>query len=228
MAKKKTVKRRSSKKKGMSPLLKILIGGAVLGGGYLIYDQFFSNKPTPEEAAAKAAADAAAAAGTSDESVQAAKAINAIDPGTNVSKPAIQALLPKWLDPTKTDGRKLSAKGTVGSKQNWGLKLYKNDIGGEVETLQSLFNRISKLYGKAGIGIDGNFGNDTEGKRIAIVGGAPGVTLAQVYKLFKAVEASKKPLPPMGKPMTMDPYNQSLYLPTSGLPTISPLWTPKL
>jgi hypothetical protein len=182
---KKNIKRRSSKKKGMSPLLKILIGGAVLGGGYLIYDQFFAKKDDPS----KAAADAAAAAQAAQESAAAAAALNAIDSGQQAP---ITAILPDWLDPSKEDKRTLSKIGTPGTKQNWGIALFKNDKGGEVETLQYLFNRISKAYGKTGIKVDGDFGNNTEKKRIAIVGGQPGVTLAQVYKLVKSVEASKQ------------------------------------
>lgn len=182
---KKNIKRRSSKKKGMSPLLKVLIGGAVLGGGYLIYDQFFAKKDDPS----KAAADAAAAAQAAAESERAAAALNAIDSGKQAP---ITAILPDWLDPSKEDKRTLSKIGTPGTKQNWGIALFKNDKGGEVETLQYLFNRISKAYGKTGIKVDGDFGNNTEKKRIAIVGGQPGVTLAQVYKLVKSVEASKQ------------------------------------
>ena len=189
---KKTIKRRSSKKKGMSTLLKVLIGGAVLGGGYLIYDQFFAKKDDPEAAAKKKAADELAALQAAKESAAAAAALNAIDPGTGIKAPPITALLPDWLDPSKEDKRTLSKIGTPGSKQNWGIALFKNDKGGEVETLQYLFNRISKAYGKTGIKVDGDFGNNTEKKRIAIVGGQPGITLAQVYKLVKSVEASKQ------------------------------------
>lgn len=219
MAKKKVSRKRTTKKKGMSTLTKVLIGGAVLGGGWLIYDQFFSKKDDP----GKAAADAAAAAQAAAEGQAAAAALNAIDPGTGIKKPPLTSLLPTWLDPTKPkDKRTLSPKGTPGSKQNWGLTLYKFDKGGEVETLQSLFNRISKAYGKPGITVDGDFGKDTEGKRISIVGGMPGVTLAQVYKLTLAVEKSKGG--GMGKPMEMNPYDTSQYLPTSGIPTITPNW----
>lgn len=191
MAKKKIIKRRSTKKKGMSPLLKILIGGAVLGGGYLIYDQFFAKKDDPEAAAKKKAADDLAALQVANESAAAAAALNAIDPGTGIKAPPVTALLPNWLNPAKKDIRKLTPLGSVGSKQNWGLVLFKGDKGGEIETLQYLFNRISKAYGKTGIKVDGDFGNLTENKRIAIVGGKAGITLAQVYKLVKSVEASK-------------------------------------
>lgn len=185
MAQKKITKRRSSTKKKMSPLLKILIGGAVLGGGYLIYDQFFAKKDDPS----KAAADAAAAAQAAAESERAAAALNAIDSGKQAP---ITAILPDWLDPSKEDKRTLSKIGTPGTKQNWGLVLFKGDKGGEIETLQYLFNRISKAYGKTGIKVDGDFGTETEKKRIAIVGIKPGITLAQVYKLVKSVEASKQ------------------------------------
>ena len=212
MAKKKTIKRRSSKKKGMSLFTKVLIGGAVAGGAYLIYDQFFAKKEDPQ----KAAADAAAAAQAAAESERAAAALNAIDPGTNVKKPPLTALLPDWMDPTKKDKRNLSPKGTIGSKQNWGIALFKNDIGGEVETLQALFNRISKAYGKKGIDVDGNFGRDTEAKRVAIIGGSPGVTLAQVYKLVTSVEASKNK---NNKPTANDQL-----LINTGIPNIVPNW----
>ena len=181
---KKNIKRRSSKKKGMSPLLKILIGGAVLGGGYLIYDQFFAKKDDPS----KAAADAAAAAQAAQESAAAAAALNAIDSGQQAP---ITAILPDWLDPSKDDKRTLSKIGTPGTKQNWGIALFKNDKGGEVETLQYLFNRISKAYGAELLKVDGDFGNKTEAKRVKIVGQQPGITLAQVFKIVKRVEAEK-------------------------------------
>lgn len=190
MAKKKVSRKRTTKKKGMSTLTKVLIGGAVLGGGWLIYDQFFAKKDDPS----KAGADDSAGTQAAVEGQAAAAALNAIDPGTGISKPPITSLLPGWLDPTKPkETRKLSARGTPGSKQNWGLTLFKFDKGGEVETLQTLFNRISKAYGNQGIKVDGDFGSETEKKRVAIFGGAkPGVTLAQVYKLVKSVEASKQ------------------------------------
>ena len=222
MAKKKTTRKRSSKKKGMSTLTKVLIGGAVLGGGWLIYDQFFANKETPEDAAKKAAADAAAAAQAAMEGQAAAGALNKVDPGTGVKKPPLTSLLPDWMNPQKpTVKRSLSPLGTPGSKQNWGISLFKFDKGGEVETLQTLFNRISKAYGKPGIKVDGDYGSETEKKRVAILGGQPGITLAQVYKLTLAVE---KQAGVMGKPMTMNPYDQSSWLPTSGIPNISPVW----
>jgi hypothetical protein len=216
MAKKKVSRKRTTKKKGMSTLTKVLIGGAVIGGGWLIYDQFFAKKEDPE----KAAADAAAAAQAAIEGQAAAAALNAVDPGTGIKKPPLTSLLPEWLDPTKPkDKRTLSALGTPGTKQNWGLTLFKFDKGGEVETLQSLFNRISKAYGKQGIRVDGNFGKETEKKRIAILGGAPGVTLAQVYKLVKAVEA--KGGGSMGPNMT---FETNQFIPNSGIPTITPNW----
>lgn len=221
MTKKKTVKRRSSKKKEMSPILKILIGAGVIGGGYLIYDQFFATKEDPEAAAKKKAADELAALQVANESAAAAAALNAIDPGTGTKKAPLTGLLPKWLDPSKPkETRKLSKKGTPGSKQNWGIALYINDSGGEIETLQGLFNRISKAYGKKGIKVDGDFGNETEKKRIAIVGPYPGITLAQVNKLVKSVEAKMKGSS-MGPDMT---FETNQFLPNSGIPTITPNW----
>jgi hypothetical protein len=185
MAKKKVSRKRTTKKKGMSTLTKVLIGGAVIGGGWLIYDQFFAKKEDPE----KAAADAAAAAQAGVEGQAAAAALNAVDPGTGTTKPPITSLLPDWMDPARpNDKRTLTPKGTPKEKQNFGIALYPKDKGGEIETLQRFFNRISKAYGKPGITVDGNYGNNTEQKRIAIFGTPPGVTLTQVSKMVKAVE----------------------------------------
>lgn len=220
MAKKKVSRKRTTKKKGMSTLTKVLIGGAVIGGGWLIYDQFFAKKEDPEAAAKKKAADDLAALQIANESAAAAAALNSIDPGTGTKKAPLTGLLPKWLDPSQKETRKLSKKGSPGSKQNWGIALYKNDSGGEIETLQGLFNRISKAYGKKGIKVDGDFGNETEKKRIAIVGPYPGITLAQVNKLVKAVEAKTKGSS-MGPNMT---FETNQFIPNSGIPTITPNW----
>lgn len=221
MAKKKISRKRTAKRKGMSTLTKVLIGAAAIGGGWLIYDQFFATKEDPDAAAKKKAADELAALQVANESAAAAAALNKIDPGSGTKKAPLTGLLPTWLDPSKPkETRKLSKKGTPGSKQNWGIALYINDSGGEVETLQGLFNRISKAYGKKGIKVDGDFGNETEKKRIAIVGPYPGITLAQVNKLVKAVEAKTKGSS-MGPDMT---FETNQFLPNSGIPTITPNW----
>jgi len=172
MTKKKKTTRKKSSKSGMSTLSKVLIGGAVAGGLYLIYDQFFSAK-----------------AENSDIDDQ-----NKVDDGTNAGG-ILDTIIPGsqggGVIINDSNKRKLSAIGTPGSKQNWGMLLYKGDKGGEIETLQSLFNRISKVYKKQGIKVDGIFGPKTDNKRKSIVGGKPGITLASVYKLTKNVESSK-------------------------------------
>jgi len=172
MTKKKKTTRKKSSKSGMSTLSKVLIGGAVAGGLYLIYDQFFSAK--------------AENSNIDDQ--------NKIDDGTNAGG-ILDTIIPGsqggGVIINDSNKRKLSAIGTPGSKQNWGMLLYKGDKGGEIETLQSLFNRISKVYKKQGIKVDGIFGPKTDNKRKSIVGGKPGITLASVYKLTKNVESSK-------------------------------------
>ena len=172
MIKKKKTTRKKSSKSGMSTLSKVLIGGAVAGGLYLIYDQFFS---------AKADNNNIDDQNKIDDGTNAAGILDTIIPGSQGGGVIIN----------DSNKRKLSAIGTPGSKQNWGMLLYKGDKGGEIETLQSLFNRISKVYKKKGIKVDGIFGPKTDSKRISIIGGKPGITLSSVYKLTKNVESSK-------------------------------------
>ena len=172
MIKKKTTRKKPTKK-GLSTFSKLLIGGAVAGGLYLIYDQFIKPKADNNQA--------------DDENKvvdgqNAGAILTTIDPGASGKPPVII---------NDSNKRKLTPIGTPGSKQNWGMLLYKGDKGGEIETLQSLFNRISKAYGKTGIKKDGIFGNNTEQKRVSIVGGKPGITLNNIYTLTKNVEAKK-------------------------------------
>ena len=165
--------RKKPTKKGLSTFSKLLIGGAVAGGLYLIYDQFIKPKADNNNADDQNKVVDGANAGA---------ILTKIDPAASGKPPLIV---------NDTNKRKLTPIGTPGSKQNWGMLLYKGDKGGEIETLQSLFNRISKAYGKPGIKIDGIFGNNTEQKRVSIVGGKPGITLNNVYTLTKNVEAKK-------------------------------------
>ena len=221
MAVKRKARKRTTKK-GLSPVVKVLIGGALLGGAWLVYDQFFKTKPEDEE---KKKADELAKQQALIESEQAVKVINSVDPAIiKDKKDPLTALIPDWLNPSKkNDKRTLSPLGTVGSKQNWGLLIVKGDVGGEVETLQGHFNRISKAYGKTGIKVDGKFGNNTEAKQKAIFGRTGPINLTMSYKLVQSVEASKNK-PTMGTPLIMNPYDQSQYLPASGIPAITPNW----
>jgi len=172
MIKKKTTRKKPAKK-GLSTFSKLLIGGAVAGGLYLIYDQFIKPQAPNNNADDENKVDDGANAGA---------LLTTIDPAASGKPPVII---------NDSNKRKLTPIGTPGSKQNWGMLLYKGDKGGEIETLQSLFNRISKAYGKTGITKDGIFGNNTEQKRVSIVGGKPGITLNNVYTLTKNVEAKK-------------------------------------
>ena len=208
MAVKRKTRKRTTKK-GLSPVVKVLIGGAVLGGAWLVYDQFFKTKPEDDE---KKKADELAKQQALIESQQATELINKIDPASGTKKSPLTALIPDWLNPTKKDDKRtLSPLGSAGSKQNWGLLIVKGDIGGEVETLQGHFNRISKAYGKTGIKVDGKFGDKTEAKQKAIFGTTGPINLSMSYKMVQSVEASKNQ-PTMGKPMTMNPYDQSQFL----------------
>jgi hypothetical protein len=172
MIKKKKSKRKPTKQ-GLSTISKVLIGGAIAGGLYFLYDKFFAaDAPNNNADDENKVVDGATAGAI----------LTGIDPGSGGKPPIIV---------NDSNKRKLTAIGTPGSKQNWGMLLYKGDKGGEIETLQSLFNRISKAYGKPGIKKDGIFGKDTEAKRVAIIGGKPGITLNSVYKLVKNVEAAK-------------------------------------
>lgn len=172
MIKKKTTRKKPTKK-GLSTFSKLLIGGAVAGGLYLIYDQFIKPKADNNNTDDK---------NKVVDGYNAGAILTTIDPGASANPPVIV---------NDSNKRKLTPIGTPGSKQNWGMLLYKGDKGGEIETLQGLFNRISKAYGKTGITKDGSFGNNTEKKRIAIIGGKAGITLASVYKLVQNVETTK-------------------------------------
>jgi hypothetical protein len=180
MIKKKKSKRKPTKQ-GLSTISKVLIGGAIAGGLYFLYDKFFAaDAPNNSQDDENKVVDGATAGAI----------LTGIDPGSGGKPPVII---------NDSNKRKLTAIGTPGSKQNWGMLLYKGDKGGEIETLQSLFNRISKAYGKTGIKKDGIFGNNTEQKRVSIVGGKPGITLNNIYTLTKNVEAAKS-----GKGVTYD------------------------
>lgn len=193
MAIKKTIKRKKSQKKGISTFSKFLIGGAVISGGYLLYDNFFNGPKRAAEQAKKdleAAAAAAAAAASNNEIVQ-----NGSDAG-NILNNLLPGLLPGG-DQTillPENKRKLSAIGSSSKKQNWGMKLYKGDKGGEIETLQKLFNRLSKVYGTNKITVDGVYGNETEDKLLKNKF-QKGITLMKLYKIVDAQEkkANKKP-----------------------------------
>jgi len=172
MIKKKTTRKKPTKK-GLSTFSKLLIGGAVAGGLYLIYDQFIKPKADNNNADDENKVVDGANAGA---------ILTTIDPSASGKPPVII---------NDSNKRKLTPIGTPGSKQNWGMLLYKGDKGGEIETLQYLFNRISKAYEKPGIQIDGIFGNNTEKKRVSIIGGKAGITLSNVYKLMQNVETAK-------------------------------------
>jgi hypothetical protein len=182
MAIKKTQKRRNTKKAGMSTITKVVIGGAGLSLAYLGYDYFIAKPKKTAEALKKAAEDAAkVAANVITDGQNANTVFNAIVPEVfNNSDNA--AIIPE-------NARKLSPIGTPGSKQNWGMKLYKGDKGGEIETLQSLFNRLSKVYKTNQITVDGVYGTETENKRTGNKFNN-GVTLMKVYKHVKNVEAN--------------------------------------
>jgi hypothetical protein len=184
MAIKKTQKRRNTKKAGMSTITKVVIGGAGLSLAYLGYDYFIVKPKRSAEALKKAAEDAAkVTANVITDGTNANTVFNAIVPDVfNNSDNA--AILPE-------NARKLSPIGTPGNKQNWGMKLYKGDKGGEIETLQKLFNRLSKVYGTNKITVDGDFGSATENKRTGNKFDN-GVTLMKVYNQVKKVEAKDK------------------------------------
>jgi|688.fasta_scaffold29901_15 hypothetical protein len=193
MAFKKTVKRKKPTKKGMSNVSKFLIGGAVISGGWLLYENFFNGPKRAAEQAKKdleaAAAAAAAAASNSD-------IINNGSQAGNILNNLIPGILPAG-DQTvliPDNKRKLSPLGTPSNKLNWGMKLYKGDKGGEIESLQRLFNRLSSVYGTNQITVDGVYGKQTEDKRLKNKF-SNGITLMKLYKIVDAQEkkANKKP-----------------------------------
>jgi hypothetical protein len=70
------------------------------------------------------------------------------------------------------------------------MKLYKGDKGGEIESLQRLFNRLSKVYGTNQITVDGVYGSQTDAKRIGNKF-SDGITLMKLYKIVSAQEKKK-------------------------------------
>lgn len=84
----------------------------------------------------------------------------------------------------------LSPMGTSPKNLNWKLSLTRGMKGGEIESLQRLFNRVSKAYGKTGITVDGDYGGKTEDKKQRIMGSSP-ITLTKVYTHVKNVEEDK-------------------------------------
>lgn len=196
MAIKKTIKRKKPQKKGISTLSKVLIGGAVISGGWLLYDNFFNGPKKAAEQAKKdleAAAAAAAAEASNNEIVQ-----NGSEAG-NILNNLLPGLLPGG-DQTvliPENKRKLSPIGSSSKTQNWGMKLYKGDKGGEIETLQKLFNRLSKVYGTNQITVDGVYGNETENKLLKNKF-KKGITLMKLYKIVDAQEKKKNKKPEAG------------------------------
>jgi hypothetical protein len=189
MAIKKTIKRKKPQKKGISTLSKVLIGGAVISGGWLIYDNFFN---APKKAAEQAKKDLEAAAAAAAAAASNSEIIDNGSQAGNILNNLIPGLLPSG-DQTvliPDNKRKLSPLGTASNKLNWGMKLYKGDKGGEIESLQRLFNRLSKVYGTNQITVDGVYGSQTDAKRIGNKF-SDGITLMKLYKIVYAQEKKK-------------------------------------
>jgi hypothetical protein len=161
-------RRTAPRKKSLSIPAKIAIGAGVLAAGWLIYDRFIKKPEAPQMP--QALPDPNAAAGL----------IGAVQqlPENTTPKPA---------------PRKLSPIGTPENKQSWNnLKLFYGDKGGEIETMQKLFNRVSKLYNQPTIKVDGVWGPATEEKKLKIMGSGKGFNLTQVYKVVKSNEQKAK------------------------------------
>jgi len=159
-------RRPATKKQGLSTGAKFALGAGVIAGVYLIYDNFLKVPPVVVPPLPPNAEDLIDKA-------------NSLPENTVINKP-----------PEKP---RLTPIGTPEKNQSWNkAKLFYGDKGGEIETMQKLFNRVSKLYNQPIIKIDGNWGPATEAKKIKIMGTGTGFNLMNVYNVVKANEAKVK------------------------------------
>lgn len=85
---------------------------------------------------------------------------------------------------------KLTAIGSAGNTQDWGVFLKYNDRGGEIETLQKLINRIYQAKRSAKrVTVDGVYGNETLKARNELFRQDRPVNLKLAYDTFKKLES---------------------------------------
>jgi len=135
----------------------VIVGGVAIGGGLLIRNQLRKN-------ALKAPP------------MMPSDIIPSFDPVSVIQ--TASSLLP---------GSGISPSGTPGSAQDWDKVIRYGHRGGEVETAQKLFNRISKIRGYGSIVVDGDWGPKTEAKKKQLFGTST-VTLAKIYRTLQQLE----------------------------------------
>lgn len=161
IAKRKTVtpRRRTPVKKKMSITAKIAIGVGTATALYLIYDNFIKPKTNTGGATMP---PQYTPQGVINQSQQ----------------------MPENVLPPQTQPKPPSPRGTPANKQSWSRIIKYNEKSGEVETLQTLLNRVSKAYGTTLLNVDGDYGNKTQSKKLSILGTSP-VSLSIAYKITK-------------------------------------------
>ena len=161
VAKRKTItpRRRTPVKKKMSITAKIAIGVGTATALYLIYDNFI--KPKTDKG-------------------------GAIMPPQNTGQQIINQSqqIPENVLPPQPATKPPSPRGTPANKQSWSRIIKYNEKSGEVETLQTLLNRVAKAYGTTLLDVDGDYGNKTQTKKLNILGTSP-VNLSTAYKITK-------------------------------------------
>lgn len=158
--------KRTTRRKKLSTGQKVAIGAMVVGGGFLAWkyliQPMINKEPEPEPVTGGGSVDQAT---------------------TNVVTQVQQ--LPVNVKP------KLTAIGTPGNQQDWGVMLKYGDKGGEIETLQKLINRIYKAKRSVkSIKVDGVYGNETLKARNELFNKDRGVNLTLAFNTFKQLEKS--------------------------------------
>lgn len=158
------VRKRTTRKK-MSTGKKVALGLIIAGGGFLTWKYVIKPmlQPEPEPM------PGGGGSGTVDQ--QSTEVINQVQQIPTNVKP------------------KLTAIGTPGQRQNWGVNLKYGDKGGEIETLQKLINRIYQAKRSAKrIKVDGQYFNETLKARQELFDKSKPVTLKVAFDTLKTIE----------------------------------------
>jgi hypothetical protein len=157
-------KRKTRKK--MSTGKKIALGLIIGGAGFLSWKYIIKPMLKPDD---QEPAPGGGGSGTVDQ--QSTQVINQVQQ------------IPPNVKP------KLTAKGTPGQRQDWGVNLKYGDKGGEIETLQKLINRIYQAKRSAKrIKVDGAYGNETLKARQELFDKSKPVNLKLAFDTLKRIE----------------------------------------
>jgi hypothetical protein len=158
--------KRKTRRKPMTTGKKIALGLIIGGAGFLSWKYIIKPILKPEQ---PEPAPGGGGSGTVDQ-----QTTNVIDQVQN---------LPVNQKP------KLTAIGTPGQRQDWGVNLKYGDKGGEIETLQKLINRIYQAKRSAKrIKVDGVYGNETLKARQELFDKSKPVNLKLAFDTYKRIE----------------------------------------